>query len=635
MRIRSKLAPIGIFLTAALLSVLVANSSARMIELRSKTEVLRVLNLQGFEWVAVAADGLRVTLSGTALDESTRFKALRAAASVVSPDRIIDEIVVPDPDAIVPPRFSVEILRNDDGVSLIGLVPAKTQTGEIIRSIEKLQGKPRVTDMLERADYPTPDGWDAALKFGLTALSELPRSKISVSAGAVQVTAISDSREQQRALESRLARRKPDTVAVELNISAPRPVITPFTLRFLIGEEGIRFDACAADTEQARDRILGAARSVGLVGQASCTIGLGVPTPNWAEGVEVGIRKLAEIGGGSITFSDADVALVALDTTSQAVFDRVVGELETDLPDVFSLKAVLPQPVKIDGTGENPEIAEFVATRSPEGLVQLRGRVRDERSKQAITSFAQAHFGVGEVYAATRVDDALQTGWAIRVLAGLDAMAQLNRGSLVVQPDFVELRGETGNPDAREIVSRILSDKLGAEANFKLDITYIETLDPVIALPTPEECVASLNAVLEAQKIAFAPGSATIEAGGFSILDKLAGALVECAEVPMEIAGHTDSQGREVMNLNLSQARADAVLNGLMARDVLVTNLTSRGYGEAKPIADNDTEDGREANRRIEFTLIDPPEEVTASDPQETDAQTTDTQDTTAETASE
>jgi prophage endopeptidase len=73
----------------------------------------------------------------------------------------------------------------------------------------------------------------------------------------------------------------------------------------------------------------------------------------------------------------------------------------------------------------------------------------------------------------------------------------------------------------------------------------------------------------------------------------------------MEIGGHTDSQGREEMNLGLSQSRADAVLNGLLARGVLVSNLTARGYGETRPIADNETEEGRERNRRIEFRLQD------------------------------
>ena len=72
----------------------------------------------------------------------------------------------------------------------------------------------------------------------------------------------------------------------------------------------------------------------------------------------------------------------------------------------------------------------------------------------------------------------------------------------------------------------------------------------------------------------------------------------------MEIAGHTDSQGREQMNLNLSQSRAEAVLAAIMERRIRTKNLTAKGYGEVSPIADNKTEEGREANRRIEFTLV-------------------------------
>jgi len=63
--------------------------------------------------------------------------------------------------------------------------------------------------------------------------------------------------------------------------------------------------------------------------------------------------------------------------------------------------------------------------------------------------------------------------------------------------------------------------------------------------------------------------------------------------VRMEIGGHTDAQGGEGMNLNLSQSRAEAVLNGVLARGVLVTNLTAQGYGESQPIADNDTTSSR------------------------------------------
>lgn len=84
----------------------------------------------------------------------------------------------------------------------------------------------------------------------------------------------------------------------------------------------------------------------------------------------------------------------------------------------------------------------------------------------------------------------------------------------------------------------------------------------------------------------------------------LADVLKDCPGMKMEISGHTDAQGSEEGNRALSQARAEAVLLALQGRGVDVTGMVAKGYGEATPIADNETDAGREANRRIEFTPL-------------------------------
>jgi OOP family OmpA-OmpF porin len=89
-------------------------------------------------------------------------------------------------------------------------------------------------------------------------------------------------------------------------------------------------------------------------------------------------------------------------------------------------------------------------------------------------------------------------------------------------------------------------------------------------------------------------------------MDDIAEVLKRCGDLRMEIQGHTDSQGRDIMNQELSEARAQSVLQALRDRRVLTASFTSQGYGETVPIADNKTEEGREANRRIEFVLIRP-----------------------------
>ncbi len=578
------------------------------VEASALTEISLVLSQSGHDWAEVAVDGLQVTLFGTAPDEATRFAALSEAGSIVDASRIQDTMEVEATAAIAAPDFTIEILKNDDGLSLIGLVPVESDATTIVERALAVAGTEKATDLLESADFAPPPGWERALSFGLGALDALPRSKVSIAPGRVSITAVAKDTEDRRRIERSLRRDSPTGVELVLKISAPRPVIAPFTLRFLIDDKGPRFDACSADTEDARAAILKAARDAGLQGAPRCTLGLGTPSTQWGNAAVQAINALGEIGEGTLTISNADISLVAAVGTNETTFDRQVGELEGGLPDVFSLNAVrlLPEEApKADGT-----VPEFVATRSPEGLVQMRGRLGDELTRTAVESFAAAHFGMGNVYPAVRVTDDVPAGWPTRVLSALEALALLNNGVAVVSPDKIEISGLSGRVNARAEIARILGSKLADGATFALDVSYSEALDPLAALPTPEECVEQINAAVSAQKITFAPSSTDIEDAGMETIDAISELLRDCQTVEIEIGGHTDSQGREVMNEQLSQARADAVLNAIMARRVLTSNLTAKGYGETEPIADNDTEAGREANRRIEFRLVLPKDDT-------------------------
>ncbi|WP_298260050.1 OmpA family protein [uncultured Litoreibacter sp.] len=599
-----RLKTIAAFCSAAALSVGGAWLAAGWVEARSAEVVTSKLIDGKHDWTSVTTDGLLVALGGEAPDEATRFRVVSAVGAVVDPDRIVDNMDVKAREEIEAPRFSVEMLRNGEGVSLIGLIPPAEEGNGIVDQLSDIVEGSRITDLLETASYPVPSNWEQVLDFSIKALRDLERSKISVSADVIEVTAISDSPENKRRIESQLARSAPNGVRLVLNISAPRPVISPFTLRFTLDAEGnAAFDACSAYDEASKSAILRAASEAGRIEKPECAIGLGVPSPNWAKAVEVSIAGLKDLGGGSLTFSDADITMVALDTTSQGTFDRVVGEVDAALPDVFSMHAVLPEKVIVDGTGAEAAI-EFVATRSPEGLVQLRGRLPDDSAEQIVGSFARAQFGSDKVYLATRDDANLPQNWPVRVLAALEALASLENGSAVVQTDYVEIRGVSGNKTASDTISRSLADKLGEAENFEVSVRYDELLDTTLALPSPKECVSKINSMLNASKIVFEPSSSDITEAAGQTVDRIAQIAKQCERVQMEIGGYTDSQGREEMNAALSQQRADAVRSALLARRVLVGNITAKGYGEADPIADNDTAEGREANRRIEFKLL-------------------------------
>lgn len=600
MRFSTYVLPAASFALAGVFSIIAAGFAVSQVEEASKTAITEQLQMAGLSWASVDATGLQVFLIGTAPTEAARFRALSNAAQVVDAARVIDQMDVEDTQTLAPPRFSVEILRNDSGVSLIGLVPKGAEHEEVVERLHKMVGEDSVADLLETADYEVPEGWEAAMRFALDALGRLPRSKISVESDRVQVTAMTESAEEKNRTEQVLRRNKPDGLRIELAISAPRPVITPFTLRYILEDGKGRFDACSADTEKTRDHILRSARANGLTAHADCTIGLGVPSVRWAEAAELSFAALTRLGGGTVTLSDADISLIALEGTDQGRFDQTVGELENALPPVFELTAVLPETP--DESDDGPP--DFTATRSPEGQVQLRGRVSNEIARQTAESYAKAAFAGANVQMTARIDENLPAGWPVRVLAGLEALARLSNGAITVTPDDLQVRGKTGNKQARADIARLLSEKLGEGATYTIDVIYVETLDPESGLPTPEECLRRIQIVLGDRKLNFEPGSDTLDSTGKDIMDDIAEVLTGCGQINLEIAGHTDSQGRESMNLDLSQARADAILTELRNRRVLTSTFRAIGYGETQPIEDNQTEAGREANRRIEFRLV-------------------------------
>ncbi len=611
MRLSSYITVVATFIGAGAVCLVAAGFAVTLIEDTSRTAVLRELDKQSLTWADADTNGLQVFLIGTAPNEAERFKAVSTAGSIVDAARVIDQTEVADREAFAPPRFSIEILRNDSGISLIGLIPETASSKTMREDVAKLVPNEKVSDLLESAKYPAPEGWAAAMELGMKALRLLPRSKISIDAGNVSVTAMSDSEAEKRRFEQELIRSASSQVNLAINISAPRPVISPFTLRFIIAADGTRFDACSADTEVALDTIVAAARRAGMSAAPDCRLGLGVPSRQWSRAAALSIDKLSELGGGTVTFADADITLVADEGTDQSLFDRVVGELETGLPEVFALESVLPV---IPDASQGPP--EFIATLSPEGQVQLRGRVNSELVRDTADSYAKARFGSGEVYTASRIDESLPRDWSVRVLAAIETLSMLKNGSVTVTPEKVCVFGDTGVPSAKSDITRLLLEKLGDSKDLSIEVTYKKKLDPVLGLPTADECEVQVTEIQSGRKITFEPGSGNLDASAESILDDMAEILIKCPDdMRMEISGYTDSQGREVMNQELSQTRAQAVLTALRERRVLMSRYVAKGYGEENPIGDNSTEAGREANRRIEFKLIrpEPPEEVTTT----------------------
>jgi outer membrane protein OmpA-like peptidoglycan-associated protein len=104
--------------------------------------------------------------------------------------------------------------------------------------------------------------------------------------------------------------------------------------------------------------------------------------------------------------------------------------------------------------------------------------------------------------------------------------------------------------------------------------------------------------------VTFASGSSAVRGDFEDVLVSVASVLKEFDKTLLEITGHTDSTGSDSSNLQLSESRARSVANSLQRQGVLVTRMLTQGFGESRPVASNETDSGRQANRRVELVLI-------------------------------
>ncbi|RYI03204.1 MAG: BON domain-containing protein, partial [Acetobacteraceae bacterium] len=119
------------FMLAAAVMFSVAYAAARVIESRTVKAVTARLAEEKVDWITVSTDGLQVRLTGTAPNEAARFRAVNKVGEIIDSSRIRDRLDVAPTTGIEAPKFSVQMLRTEDGIQLIGLIPEKPGDGSL------------------------------------------------------------------------------------------------------------------------------------------------------------------------------------------------------------------------------------------------------------------------------------------------------------------------------------------------------------------------------------------------------------------------------------------------------------------------------------------------------------------------
>jgi OOP family OmpA-OmpF porin len=235
----------------------------------------------------------------------------------------------------------------------------------------------------------------------------------------------------------------------------------------------------------------------------------------------------------------------------------------------------------------------FAQTGATPNQVVVAGTVPDEATRNAILAKAR------EVYGAERVVDQLGVGsvvappnWSGYVQKLVSPQLKLvSHGQLAINGNNIELKGEVANESQRQ--------QLAADMATSLNPTY--AVRNALRVAAQEQ--TAVDATLANRIIEFEAGSSVLRPAGRGILDEIATTLLKLGNKKVEVIGHTDAQGARDTNVVLSLARADAVRSYLASKGVAPSLISTSGSGPDRPVAANDTPEGRARNRRIEFRI--------------------------------
>ena len=231
-----------------------------------------------------------------------------------------------------------------------------------------------------------------------------------------------------------------------------------------------------------------------------------------------------------------------------------------------------------------------------DGGLLLEGRLSEARIEEAETLAIEV-FGPGNVSNELLAGSVRDAEWLAAVWDLLPALVGVGDVRLRVEGNEVLLDGGVTSPSH---IDDLESEVAAALEGFGFSIVNTLRFDVEAAAEScPED---ELNALVDVG-VLFETESNALSEEGVEDLDAIVELLAQCEGVPVEVAGHTDSTGDADFNLGLSNRRAQAVVDYLIEQGIPAERLEAVGYGESKPVADNDTAEGRALNRRIEFVV--------------------------------
>lgn len=552
--------------------------------------------------VRTEISGRDITVTGLAHSAAERDEILARLDEVKGRRAIRDELkILP-----VAESYAFNATKSEDGLSLSGVLPTTDALETIKGSYASAQG----LDGLSLASGEPDMMFGDAANNGMAALGQLTEGDLNITGKTVSLRGLASDTDTLASVQNIDL---PAGYTLDADVSVPLPFVELYSFSLSKDTNGT-----ISGKGYAPNEATAAAIKATVGGDLDIELADGAPDLDWAELIGAGNSALGQMDQGEMTVrgnmldvtgmapegqSETITAMLAEAMPVGAQLSTTIAEPQPALPPKTALNVFVDANEEITVYGDGPEALSDQAMRDALGLP------------------ATAKIDVNGVD--TQAGPALAELQAIK-----DWLPEFETALFEVSGKGISLEGETKSDVDATLLEQVLStdDRFSGivvrptqreyENGFKrLDLVNGDMMEHISGYWIPvatfavsaENCTTNLDGLIQRQSVTYLRGDATLSPKARRAVNALAGLLRRCLvddSLYVQIDGHTDSVGNDAYNLDLSRARSASVVSALTARGIGADLMSSAGYGESKPIASNETVEGRAMNRRTEITLV-------------------------------
>ncbi len=469
--------------------------------------------------------------------------------------------------------------------------------------------------------YGAPDGnWVDVAGQGLAALDVLEDGKMSLVDRVLTIEGRGATPVEKAKAEAILAE-LPEGYSVKTDISAILQISSPYTFRSI---KSGSMQSYSGDIPSEEDRAALAKHSA--KGVAGLVTSAGVPDDAWTGVAGKSLDALANLDEGKVeiidravmlkgiaqTPTERDAALAALgDLPNGYTLNADITMLDDGSPTAYTIAFDQIKGASVDGKlpkgMSNEAIASALGLRAVSGTPTI-GRIGNTDAAVALSKRLNVMSDwLPDFESFSLTSDGTKTTVISKVAVGVDnEQVQASIGKAMGDSVDVAVAGTKIAVEAGTVRETILGEKQVFSGGFWLPVQA--QMDA-----TADSCAAESDKILSASKVNFLTASAQLDAKSVRTVNSIAAVMLQCLDgtgLHVEVGGHTDSAGSHAYNVKLSKARAQSVMKELIARGIPADLISAKGFGPDMPIASNDTDEGKAANRRTTIRWYMPVEDA-------------------------